>query len=108
MVTSAHSEHWGNRGGISMADKEIFATSVRPPRDLAGVFEFEGEVGYFYLYSLDESEGRKILDSLHILTGVPDFSKSDVKIRWDSEEQKVGLFIKGVLWAVFIPALGAK
>jgi hypothetical protein len=80
---------------------EIFDSAVRPAGDLAGVFEYDGETGYFYLYATGGGAGQRVLDSIHVLSGEPDFAKSDISICWDSEEQKVGLFIKGVLWAAF-------
>jgi hypothetical protein len=84
-----------------MATDEIFNDSVRTAGDLAGVFEYDGETGYFYLYDTTERQGKKILDSIRILSGEADFSDADISIRWDLEEQKVGLFIRNVLWAVF-------
>lgn len=42
-----------------------------------------------------------MLDSIHMLSGEPDFADTDVSVHWDSAEQKVGLFIKDTLWAVF-------
>ena len=81
--------------------EDIFNSSVRSTGDLAGVFEFDGETSYFYLYSVNEGEGGKVLDAIHVFTGNPDFSEVDISVRWDSKEENVGLFIKDVLWAVF-------
>ena len=80
---------------------EIFDSAVRSAGDLAGVFEYDGETGYFYLYATEGDAGRKVLDSIHILSGDPDFADANISVRWDSEEQKVGLFIRDVLWAAF-------
>lgn len=80
---------------------EMFDSSVRVTGDLAGVFEYDGETGYFYLYETAGGEGHRVLSSTHVLSGEPDFSETDVAIRWDSENRRVGLFIKNVLWAVF-------
>lgn len=80
---------------------EIFDSAVRPAGDLAGVFESDGDTAYFYLYATGGDTGQKVLDSIHVFSGEPDFAEADVSVRWDSEEQKVGLFIKGVLWAAF-------
>lgn len=84
-----------------MASDEIFESAVRSAGDLAGVFEYDGDTGFFYLYETAASEGHKVLESIRIISGEPDFGEADIAIRWDSEEQKVGLFIKGALWAVF-------
>jgi hypothetical protein len=80
---------------------EIFESTARSSGDLAGVFEYDGETGYFYLYQTTGSEGQKVLDSIHILSAEPDFTESDLTIRWDSKQERVGLFIRGELWAVF-------
>ena len=80
---------------------EIFDSSVRPQGDLAGVFEHDGDAGYFYLYATEGGAGSKVLDSIHIISGEPDFAEGDISIQWDAEKQKVGLFIKALLWAVF-------
>lgn len=88
------------RGLAPMSD-EIFESSARSSGDLAGVFEYDGETGYFYLYQTTGSEGQKVLDSIHILSAEPDFTENDLAVRWDLKEKRVGLFIRGQLWAVF-------
>lgn len=84
-----------------MPSDEIFDSAVRSTGDLAGVFEYDGETAFFYLYETIGDKGQKVLDSIRILSGEPDFGEADISVRWDPEEQKVGLFIKGALWAVF-------
>ena len=84
-----------------MANNEIFHSGVRSRGDLAGVFEYDGETGYFYLYDTGKQRGHKILDAIHVISGELDFTDADVVIRWDRPEQKVGLFIRGKLWAAF-------
>lgn len=84
-----------------MATDEIFDSAVRSTGDLAGVFEYDGETGYFYLYMTEGEQGHKILDSIHIFSGESDFGETDISVRWDMGEEMVGLFIKGALWAVF-------
>lgn len=88
--------------------EEIFESVIRTAGDIAGVFEFDGDTGYFYLYQLDEAQDHRILDSIHILSGTPDFSELDITIGWDSKEEKVGLFIRGKLWAVYDVAHSSK
>lgn len=84
-----------------MANDDIFDSSIRSAGDLAGVFEYDGETGCFYLYETKGDEGRKVVGSIHVLSGEPDFAEADVSVRWEPAENKVGLFIRGVLWAVF-------
>ncbi len=83
---------------------EIFDSCVRSKGDLAGVFEYDGETGYFYLCRARGDAVGPILDRLHILSGPPNFEEIDVLVRWDRQEEKVGLFIRRELWAVFDPA----
>jgi hypothetical protein len=84
-----------------MSTEEIFDSCVRTTGDLAGVFEYDGETGYFYLYKTERAHGEKVLESIHVLSGQPDFTEVDISVRWDLDEQKVGLFIRDALWAVF-------
>jgi hypothetical protein len=84
-----------------MSASEMFEIAVRANRDLAGVFEYDGETGYFYLYEMKGDEGQKVISAIHLITGIPDFREEDISILWDSLERMVGLFIKGRLWAAF-------
>jgi hypothetical protein len=87
---------------------EIFESAVRAEGDLAGLFEYDGEVGYFYLYGPRRQEGQKIIDSLRVVTGNVDLHPDDVSVQWDQQQQRVGLFLRGVLWAVFNISTGDK
>ncbi len=78
----------------------MFAGELRSAGDLAGVFEYTDDTGYYYLYRQSD-EGNRILGANHILSVPPDFAESDLEIRWNQGEDKVGLLIRGVLWAVF-------
>lgn len=80
---------------------EIFDSCVRSKGDLAGVFEHDGETGYFYLCRAKGDAVEAIIDRIHVISGEPDFGEADISVRWDRQEDKVGLFIRGELWAVF-------
>ena len=84
----------------SMPD-EMFASAVRASGDLAGVFEYDGDTGYFYLYDQSMPGGQRVLDAIHIVSGTPDFSENDVDVRWNADEDAVGFFVCGRLWAAF-------
>ncbi len=84
-----------------MSTDEMFDSRLRATGDLAGVFEFDGDVAYFYLYSTAEPEQKKVLGAIRVLVGMPDFAEQDVAICWDNTESKVGLRIRGNLWAAF-------
>lgn len=80
----------------------IFVSKVSPNGKLCGVFEFDGETSYFYLYRIPihKSEG-KVLDFIHITSQTPKFSDKDVEVRWNNSGDSVGLYIFRHLWAVF-------
>ena len=84
-----------------MPKDEMFDSQLRSIGDFAGVFEFDGEVAYFYLYDTTKAEKEKTLGAIRVLTGTPDFEEEGVAICWDESEGKVGLLIQGKLWAAF-------
>jgi hypothetical protein len=88
--------------------KEILVSSIRSTGDLAGVFEYDGKTGYFYLYRTKDHGGTRIIDSLHIISGLVDFARDDISIQWDDAETKVALFVNKAMWAVFDCTLGQK
>ena len=91
-----------------MTEHEIFKSSARSSGDLSGVFEFDGETGYFYLYDQTHKSDQMIIDQIRILNGKPDFGEDEVLIRWDNAERTVGLLIRGEVWAVFDAEFRAK
>lgn len=84
-----------------MSGDDTFKSSVRAAGDLAGVFEFEADAAYFYLYETTGAQGSKIVAAIRILSGTPDFASDDVEVRWDRGENIVGLLIRSQLWAAF-------
>jgi hypothetical protein len=88
--------------------EEVFESASQSAGSLAGVFEFDGETGYFYLYETKAPDGAKIVGSIHILEGDLDLSRMTISVRWDRQEQRVGLFIDGRLWAAFDSVTGNK
>jgi hypothetical protein len=80
---------------------EIFKSALRSHRDLAGVFEYDGETAYFYLYRNKDDQPGEIIEWIHIFSGSVDFEEQDISIVWDQKEETVGLFIRGQLWAAF-------
>ena len=85
------------------AKRELFESSVRSTGELAGVFEHDGETGYFYLFATGEP--LKILGAVHVISGPCVLEASDVEIRWAGDV--VALFIAGKVWAVFEASTGA-
>lgn len=88
--------------------EELFESAVRGKGDLAGVFEYDGETGYFYLYEVGRDDQHQIVDSIHVLSGATDLGESDIRIIWDDRENRVALFLVGVQWAVFNIETGRK
>jgi hypothetical protein len=87
---------------------EIFDSAVRTSGDLAGVFEFDGDTSYFYLYRPEAEEGKKVADTIKVGVGDAFFSQSDVEVFWSSDESLVCLQITGRLAAVFDCIEGKK
>jgi hypothetical protein len=75
----------------------------RSAGDLEGVFEFDGETGYFYLHKISGEPDRKIISAIHIISGAPDFNEDDITIRLSADERMVGLFVRSELWAAAKP-----
>lgn len=90
-----------------MDNAEIYISATRSDEDLAGVFESDGDTGYFYLYRNSGPQGKRIAGTIHLFSGAVDIKQDDVSIQWSDDETVVGLFIHRILWAAFDSA-GAK
>ena len=93
-------------GSLAVPPEEMFLSSVRSRDDLGAFFEYDGETGYFYLYDPLRQGGERIVNSIHVISGNPDFREADLEIRWSPDEQTVGLLIRGQPWAAFSGKLG--
>jgi hypothetical protein len=87
---------------------EVFESGKRTNGDLAGVFEYDGHVGYFYLYIAGDTAASRILDAIHVVSANACIRQRDVVVKWDAREERVGLFLQGTLWAVFNVPAGTK
>ena len=88
-------------------DGELFESAPRSAGDKAGVFEADGETGYFYLFDTSGEKADRIVGAIWVFDGPPDFSKSDLLIKWNSTEDVVGLFIRNKLVSAFEADTGA-
>jgi hypothetical protein len=79
----------------------MFHSSARSKGDFAGVFEYDSEVGHFYLYETGNDAGQKVAGAIRIFSGEAEFKQADIAVRWDGNEQRVGLSIRGQICAVF-------
>ena len=91
-----------------MAAAEIFDSAVRPAGDLAGVFEFDGNTGYFYLCNVIQHDRPVVLDHIHVYSGDVGLGAGDIEIRWDFSDTRVALFVRREMWAVFNCHTGQK
>lgn len=82
-------------------DEEIFDSSICADGKLAGVYEQDAESGYFYLYDLEQPEGRKIIKAIRIHSGNSSITGDAVQIAWNDSNNTVGLFIGNKLRAAF-------
>jgi hypothetical protein len=89
-------------------EDEMFVSAVWPNGEQAGVFEYDGDTGFFYLYQAGEQGQRRVVAAIQTVVGEPDFAEADVEVRWDAAGNKVGLFIRGEASAVFDVETGAK
>jgi len=84
-----------------MTNNDIFECQTNASETLAGVYEHDDEVGYFYLYDLTRQEGQKVVGAVRVFVGPFRHALNDLVIRWSSDEQAVGLFVEGELCAAF-------
>ncbi|MBZ9741283.1 MULTISPECIES: hypothetical protein [unclassified Mesorhizobium] len=93
---------------------DVFDSAIRTKGDLAGVFEYDdagdpqNATAYFYLYRAQGDEPGAIVDTIHIQSGAWAISRSDIAVRWDKDERRVGLFVFGALSAAFDTEAGTK
>jgi hypothetical protein len=91
-----------------MGQSDIYESAVNALGDHAGIFEYDGKTGYFYLYEIVTANHQRITAAIQVLTGIADFKKEHVAIRWTNGETMVGLFIRGELVAAFDSRTSAK
>lgn len=84
-----------------MTGNDTFESQVNSDESLAGVYEHEGGLGYFYLYDLARSESQKVIGSICVSVGENWLNVDDLVIRWSYDEHFVGLFINNQLCAAF-------
>ena len=83
-----------------MVKQEIFKSAMRSAGDIFGVFDYDGDTGYFYLHNSSLDQNRRVIAALRVLTGPADFADEDVEIQWTADETQVGLLIRRRLCAV--------
>jgi hypothetical protein len=86
----------------------MFKGMISPSGKHAGVYEHDGEAGYFYICEMSGEDVTEITGALQLHTGRPDHSADDVEIRWDRTQDAVGLFVRDELWAIFNVRTGER
>jgi hypothetical protein len=83
--------------------EETFYASDSPTSSFSGVFEDNGEAGYFYAYDRAAPSDARILDACHIYDAasvVDGDRKSELAIIWTSDGLKAALLINDYAHAV--------
>jgi hypothetical protein len=86
---------------------EIYDSSIRPCGDIAGVFEFDGVVSYFYICNVNSSGDPTIRNSVLVDVDRRQISTSQIKIVWASDYTIVGLKILSEYYEAFECETGA-
>lgn len=83
--------------------EETFYASDSPTSSFSGVFEDDGETGYFYAYDRAAPDDARILDACHIynVANVVDSDRaSEVEVIWTDDGLKAALLINDYAHAV--------
>jgi hypothetical protein len=71
------------------------------PEGVGAFFEVEDGVGWFYLYDDNRAKTQKIATALKVCSPGHGLKGKDIKLVWDKSGVKVGLQLRGSVWAVF-------
>jgi hypothetical protein len=74
--------------------------------DLSGVFEYDGETAYFYLYAETGFSEPTILAAVHIQSGPINLERNEISVFWDDSNRVVSLSINGEVRAQLSSAIG--
>lgn len=73
--------------------KDIFVSADQPTGDLAGVFEFDGIVGYLYLLDQRAPDGQKIREAVKVFDKEYNLQEEDINLEWSSDSSTLYLKI---------------
>jgi hypothetical protein len=88
--------------------EDIFEGSVSRSGSFAAAFESDADTAYFYVYRIVNPSDYKVIGEIRMGAGNLGIKNSEIAVRWDAADEKVGLFIRGTLWAVFEISSGKK
>jgi len=72
-----------------------YESATRIAGDYAGVFEYDGETSYFYLYRVDANGGQKIVRALNVELKAPQLSDQKITVVWSDNQSTVYLKVGG-------------
>lgn len=80
---------------------DVYESATDDLGRFGAVFERDDETAYFYLLDMRKQEGNRIVSAFNTkaVTDLP--ADTPVSIRWSSSVAAVGLFVDGVLSAIF-------
>jgi hypothetical protein len=80
---------------------DVYESATDDLGRFGAVFERDDETAYFYLLDMRKQEGKRIVSAFNAkaVTDLP--ADTPVSIRWSSSVAAVGLFVDGVLSAIF-------
>ncbi|WP_322418650.1 hypothetical protein [Mesorhizobium huakuii] len=93
---------------------DVFDSAIRTKGDLAGVFEYDeagdpqNATAYFYLCEMQSKTVGPIIGKIRIRSGAWSIAETDIVVKWDNGERRVGLFIYGQLAAAFDTEAGTR
>jgi hypothetical protein len=85
----------------------LFSSESDASGEYAAVLEADEDVTYFYLYRTSNAEGQRIAGAIEVCRCALTLRPEKVEIRWINDE-RVALFLNGILWAGFDLRTGAK
>lgn len=86
---------------VSELMDQIFDSSTRSDGRYAGVFEFDGEVAYFYLYRIRAGSDGEIVGAIPVKQWKSQYTNDDLSIFWSDSERLVSAAVCGVTCATF-------
>lgn len=57
-----------------MTHQDVFDSSIRSKGDMAGVFEYDGDSGYFYLFNTKNVQDHQVVGAIRVLIDLPPLS----------------------------------
>ena len=91
------------QGHVTQIGEKVVLQVDAPSRLVTVVFEDDGDTGYFYALTPNESGQLELLDALHVYNAEDSLRGTSVQleIAWSEDSQLAGLRMNASLWALF-------